>query len=65
MYTYLTEKLRHCAQRNGQRLLNITHNPISCGKLMMKSLQFGWLVRHVDAVLIVCVDRKIDGWVGG
>jgi len=32
MYTYLVQKLSRCAERNEQRLLNIQHNPISCGK---------------------------------
>ena len=34
MYKYLEEKLQECARNNGERLLDVRHNPISLGRFI-------------------------------
>ena len=48
-YTYLREKLSVCAERHGEKLLEIPHNPISMGK---ESLHFFTVL---DISLFMCV----------
>ena len=63
LYQYLQLKLEQCAQNNGERLLDVRHNPISLGEQNLQCYTHSiiFIVMHLSSpyyIKLLCCDRQ-------